>query len=340
MRIELIGTDLTEADANRLGGVIGLIEKQMGMPEDAVREVIFASDEKFGEVVLRFDPTGTYTNARGLVAAGKTFAHREPGKPTTTSVLLRHGCATHLLKALDSTAGKIDEWPTEQQMALYILAHELGHCLDHTRREASPDDGTYRNEQGQRVLGHSVADLCTYYYSMLVSELSACVFSSPYYTEALRKDECRMNNDFVFRQLETLRNLTRDSSDDLNKIQGEAGGLFWFVLMQQAKQSAVRIGNGVMENRTATELWEFAQSSESVAEALVRADGAIVAAWESYPAFGPELKEQLTGAFHEMAAVHSFRFHDAAGRDGIWWNTLFQKFAFEGLQRQREGAAS
>jgi hypothetical protein len=73
---------------------------------------------------------------------------------------------------------------------------------------------------------------------------------------------------------------------------------------------------------------------------MIAADDAIVAAWKSYPVFAPELKVLLSETFEEMAAVHSFRFHDTAGRDGIWWNTLFQRSACEAVREQRGDAAN
>ena len=63
-----------------------------------------------------------------------------------------------------------------------------------------------------------------------------------------------MNNEFVERQLREVYRLTVDEPAELHKIQFESVGLFWYILIQHAKQVGARIGNKVLPIRSPRDL--------------------------------------------------------------------------------------
>jgi hypothetical protein len=80
----------SQADCERLGAVVARTATDLSVPLESIEEVIVATEDKFADIVGRFDPSKKYTNSRGLLAAGKMFTHRPAGKEITHSILLQH----------------------------------------------------------------------------------------------------------------------------------------------------------------------------------------------------------------------------------------------------------
>jgi len=337
MKVEFCVSDdavASEEDCRILAVVTGHLAQQVGVDFDAIDEVLVATPDRFRELVVRFDPTGSYTNARGLVAAGKTIAHRKPGLAVTNSILLQYGVAREILDAPVKLGKNYDSWPAEQQRCHYVLFHELGHCLDHARRTEPTDDGTFRDAAGRRSVNRRLKEMCRYNYTMLLSELAACAHAGFAYTDGIRQLDCQMNDEFMTRQLSDVLRMTVETPHAIEQILDEAMGLSWFILFQHAKFSGAMIGNSELPRRSAADLWEIARAVPQIAAIIDRVDHAMEKAWPDYPEFSDGLEQELSKAVVEIACICGYRFQDANGRDGIWWDRPTQRYCRERLDAQ------
>lgn len=324
MRVEFnVSAPSSEEDCKRLLAITARAMEEMGLPFESVEEVIVATSDTFGDIVARFDKSRKYTNSRGLVAAGKVFTHRPAEKRMTHSILLQHSVVDGFFKSPLTHGKNYHDWPARDQMNLYVLYHELGHCVDHERRPEDKDDGTFRTETGERAIDSTLASLCAYQHSMLLSELAACVHSGLAFTEKIGALDCGMNDTFVQTQLNEMRRMTVEQPAELDRIRHEAAGLFWFILIQQAKHTGSRLGNPELPKTAPGQLWKIAAASGVVSSILETADGAMEQAWADYPNFKSEFRDTLSGCFVRLAEHCGYRFQKL-GRDGVWWDTLTQ----------------
>lgn len=319
IELKLSGVTATKDDARAIAEIVRNAANTVGVPLDSIREVVVATEDQFGEVVGRFDPTKRYTNSRGLVAAGKVFTHRA-ANPMTHSILLQHSVAHGFLNAPKEHGKDYHAWPGEAQRNLYVLYHELGHCRDHMERSLDLDDGTFRDEAGRRVVDSTYANICKCHHSILLDELVACANSGMAFTEKTRLLDCRMNNEFVETQLEIVCDMTFETSPDLNKIREEAIGLLWFILKQQAKHTGSWLGNASLSDAAPEDLWTLAKSAKPVADALRKADSAMQSAWETYPNFTSEFRNEMTCCVDALAQYCGFEF-TRNERNGVWWDS-------------------
>lgn len=297
--------------------------EEMGLPFESVEQVIVATPDTFGDIVERFDKSRRYTNTRGLVAAGKVFTHRPADRRMTHSILLQYSVVDGFFKSPLAHGKNFHDWPAEDQRNLYVLYHELGHCLDHERRPEDKDDGTFRTETGERAVDSTLANLCAYNHSMLLSELAACAHSGFAFTEGVAALDCAMNDTFVHAQLAEVRRLTVEKPAELDLIRHEASGLFWFILNQQAKHTGSRLGNADLPRASPARLWKIAAASETVAAILETADTAMEKAWNGYPNFKPDFRDSMAECFARLGEHYGYRF-TKNGRDGIWWDAWTQ----------------
>ncbi|MDO8544408.1 MAG: hypothetical protein Q7S40_28545 [Opitutaceae bacterium] len=329
----------SQEDCHRLAAIVSKAAEATGVPFESIEEVIVATPETFGDIVGRFDKSRKYTNSRGIVAAGKLYTHRPANKRMTHSILLQHSVVAGFFRAMDSAHPTIDDWPPEDQRNLYVLFHELGHCLDHERRSEDTDDGTFRTGSGERAIEPTFRGMCAYYHSILLSELAACVFSGFMFTAAARVLDCRMNDTFVRTQLVKLKGMTTETPGELEAIRAEAAGLCWFILMQQAKEAGSRLGNPQLPSAPPTELWQIARVSDRVAAILEKADEAIRAAWSSYPVFPASFRDQLSDCFVELGEFLGYSFQKN-GMDGVWWRYFAQMGALLALEAEDPAPAT
>lgn len=332
MRVEFnVTAPSSEDDCKLLLVVTARAMEEMGLPFESVEEVIVATPETFGDIVARFDKSRKYTNSRGLVAAGKMFTHRPTDKRMTHSILLQHSVVDGVFKSPLVHGKNYHTWPAEDQRNLYVLYHELGHCLDHERRPEDKDDGTFRTETGDRAIDSTLASLCALNHSMLLSELAACAHSGFVFTEGIGALDCAMNDTFVQKQVNEVRRLTLESPTELDLIRHETSGLFWFILLQQAKHMGSRLGNPELPRLPPAQLWKIAAASETVASILEIADAAIEKAWAGYPNFNPEFRDTMSECFLRLGEHYGYRF-EKNGRGGIWWDAWTQLRAALPLQ--------
>lgn len=322
MRVEfhVSGVSATEQDCYRLADIMDQVARGLKVSTDGIEEVIIATSDTFGDVVGRFDASKKYTNGRGLVTAGKIFPHRSPGSPVKHSILLLHDVVARVFQALDSGVD-FDDWTGDEQRCLYVLFHELGHCIDDQKRSEVTDDGTYRSETGRRMLKHDLESLWAYHRSTLLSEFYACVHSGIMYTGKVRDLDVDMNNGVMAAQLEELMEKTKMPSVDLSEIRYEAAAIFWFMLTQHAKLAGSRISRGGYDDLPPSKLWRLAHASEEMEGILVEVDRHFDALWQAYPTLESTFADDMTDCFLRLAAYCGYKFSDLSGNDGIWWDS-------------------
>jgi hypothetical protein len=158
-------------------GVLRHAAARMSLDLDTIGRVIVASPDRFGRAVDSIKPGATHTNNDIAVAGGKTLPRAE-GHRVVSDIVLQV-CLFESLVPVFGDPSAPGRWEVDQQQALYVISHELGHAQDHTlRNDASeiPDP---------RTRPFSIAETAAYYGSIVLTELAACRNSVSVMTDTL-----------------------------------------------------------------------------------------------------------------------------------------------------------
>jgi hypothetical protein len=307
--------------------LIGSVLKTLEAPENFHPQFIVAEPERFGDAVERFDPTRTYTNG-ALLAVGKTFRRKDD--PKQSSIILHSVPFVMSLKATEEFGSSFVSWPAEYQRSIYVIAHELGHGLDHHRRPEIEDDGTERDEAGRRRIRGGHVNLCRYHLAMALPELAACALSGHWTTKGVIELDIQMNNETVLRSANEILQATQQSSRDLGNLRQQVVGLAGFFLVQHAKLVGSEVGSGE-KLRPMEDLWHFTQLSSEAKATMDDIDSFLRAMLKSYPKWDTSGADRLISIFDRLVALLGYELHDKNGAEGIWWYSWRQMLAINAL---------
>jgi hypothetical protein len=330
--------DMSRAAAE-FGHPLGALSAQMGFPPAWIDRVIVADTARFGEALAEFPGKRDFTNSHGLVAAAKTIRLSET-KPVRSSIIFNLSVVGTVLQAGHTRGWTVREWPVEEQHHFYVIVHELGHCLDHALREEITDDGTWRDEAGNRLTSQKFAHVHALRFSEMYPEIPACVISGFAYSDAMQLVDAKMNNGAFLRMLRELEEMTQVARPDYGAICQRAAAVFWFVLFQHGKFVGGRMGNKKLTAVRSEELWDIGADIPEVAAALREAEAAIETAWAHYPIISPELRPQLIACFHRLSRACGYTLEERHGGEGVWWNKLQQVAARLRLEARQIGSTS
>lgn len=313
--------DMSRAAAE-FGDHLGALAVQMGFPSDVANHVIVTDTDRFAEALAEFEGKRTFTNSHGLLAVAKTIRIKD-SKPVSSAIVFNVSVVGTVLNAGHAKGWKVSEWSVAEQHHFYVVAHELGHCLDHALRPEIEEDGTHRDAEGNRVMNGKFASLHAFHFSILYPELAACVIGGLAYTDEMRAVDAKMNNAALVSMLDEMAALTAAPSPDLAAISQQVAATFWFVLIQHSKFVGSRIGYSKLTEVIPTDLWHIAALPE-VDAALKDAQEALVAGWRVYPEIPADLRPRLTECVLRIARACGYTLEVRHGEEGVWWNTWSQ----------------
>ncbi|HEY4299974.1 MAG TPA: hypothetical protein VGM73_03805 [Candidatus Didemnitutus sp.] len=321
MKVEfLINYDIDMTPAKeKFAVILADLAQQIGTKPEWIDRVVVADSERFAEALASFGGTRKYTNTHGLLAVAKTI--RMPNtNPVQTSIVFNTSVVGIVMDAAIKKGWQVESWTVEEQRSFYVLLHELGHCADHAVRPVITADGTRRDENGERVVDHTLGNLHAYHFSEMYPEIPACVFGGYGYTEEIRALDMAMNNEALRSMLRELAQLTESTPPSFGAIFKQAMAVFWFILFQHAKFTGSALGNAKLPQKPSGELWDIAARLPEVAEALNRAEASVVSAWQVYPQIPDTFRKELTECFHDIAFACGYLLEVRAGADGVWWD--------------------
>ncbi len=311
-------TDTSNATAE-FGQHLGGVAVQLGFPSTFVNCAIVADTPRFGEALSQFGGYRTFTKDHGLVAAAQTIRIPDT-KPCQSAIVFNVSVVATVLNAGHTIGWKVSEWSVSDQRNFYVIAHELGHCADHALRPEFENDGTRRDEAGNRVIDSRHENLHAFEFSRLYPELAACVIGAVAYSDEIRLLDAQMNNEALLTMLDELAIMMNADQPDYWAITKRVAATFWFVLMQQAKFAGSRIGCTRHTTVEPARLWHVAEALPAVNAALAAAESSLESAWKKYPEVPPDLLPQLVAVFHQISRACGFSLGVRGGGECVWWN--------------------
>jgi hypothetical protein len=267
---------------------------------DTIGRIVIVSPERFGAAVDSIRSGATHTNTDTAVAGGKTIARRD-GERVVSDIVLQCSLLGALTEVLGNPPTSAD-WGVDQQQAIYIICHEFGHAIDHSRRNDVSEVAD------PRARPFSIRETAEYYGSIVPTEFAACLNSASVVAEPLFSHETQ---EAVNRMTECGRHVNHylDNPDELTPralahlvCQGawvhmvELTKLYGYTAGIAARKAAIR--------HLETELLE----ETPLCDFLDRI-GVTYPNWDV-----TKLIEELTAIWHRYSGLSSVRF--VAGNNG------------------------
>lgn len=332
MKVEFLigGVRLDDDVAIHAGQLIESVMQAMGAPEECVRGVTLADQEHFGEAVRRCDPSETYTNGNGLCSAGKTIAHLGDGRAGPSSVVLLAELFSRALCAARQKGPDVSKWTDDEAVALFIVFHELGHCLDNYVRPPLRDDAA----RDIGTMTGRIDALTRSQFGVLLGELAASLHAARGTRAGVRAHESDSDNGVLLDLLGRLHNMTNEEEPDERRVLLEVLGAVWFVLIQHSKQLGVAIiVDG--DNATVTGHWKCAQAHAPVSAALRDAECVMRGLVQRYPNWNIAMKSELQTSALALARSFGYEIDMDPGAESVRWDWRTQGVAIAAASRSR-----
>ncbi len=292
-----------------LGNFVDSIAKSIELPDGALQKVLVADEASFGPSIAahgRAEPGGvTHTQTAFHIALGKTIPlQTETG---TSNVIILRDLVLISLLAVDAGQLHVD-FPRE--IAAYMIAHELGHCLDHSLRSKQPRVGP---PSGKMNLEH----FARYYMNILMSEVAACVFSAEYMAQEQLEwhwtKACETAKDLITQLNEDKQAYCEDRLD-LGSLAYHVAHGYWVVLLQFAKvyATAMAIGRDLPSLPLSV--------PEAISEVLTRLDEMIQSEWQQYPQWNDETFDDMPDLWSDLCLAMEFKFAMTPKGVGLYFN--------------------
>lgn len=290
----------TADELQRLSDLINLIIGEMGLPPDHLTHIIVADEDHFGAAVEELCPGAGFTDDGVYLAIGKTFHSRQAaGRVCSSMVLLDRSVGIAYMQRCDPES--VRKMDPINDVGIYAVYHEFGHCLDAERRSLEPVG------DGERSLG-----------AIVLEEYAACRHSARHLSRRGFDEQqdltCANLRDYLG-QLLAARQAYR-GSEDLPKLTHLAGLTFQRILVEHAKEFAFRHGNHGMEDAK-LKLWE----ADSLLEQLLHEWGAELGeAWAAYPNCSAQFRSLSNEYFNALTELYGYRFENRSDGLYLWFS--------------------
>lgn len=270
-----------------------------------------ADEDNFGKALKEIDKDETYTNNEIIVAAAKTASYYKE-KSVVSSIILRDFVMGVVLNWKHGYTNDIDE--VDELLNLYVIPHELGHCYDNKIRKHLNFSPLRNNDNLFKINTVNM-----YYYEILLSELSACVFSAYAVNEGIVQYE--INNlvnhiDQMMKNISILKIEYYSNNEVLYNLAFEVSGLFWFILIQFSKLIGFKIGNKDLSNISILENANYGFRDEYLLEEL---ESLLIKSWDSYPNFELSLEKKVCEIWSKLCLSNGYEYKVGDVGDGFWW---------------------
>jgi hypothetical protein len=279
-----------------------------------LNKLLIADKNNFANAVAKMDAGALFTNTEDYVAFGKTFAKREDDETLNTSIVLRAEVIDAVLLELE-VQRQIDDWNSSAQHMLYLICHELGHCVDYRLRKNLQHSPLISEDNLFKV--RQVAD---YYSCILLSEFAACVHAA----NGMTTDTFQFDNDSTLSTVQSMISKVQSEAKAYNndpslllKLAFSASGTFWLALIQYTKLFGSQVGNQQLANCD-VKYWENANSKTFAI--FTELKKFLDDLWNQYPDWNTSTIQSLTELWHALSISNGFEFVESVEGDAIYWD--------------------
>ena len=322
MRIE-IGPTLQTDDENTRMQISRMVDSivsaavEFVKPEtDDLEAIIITDDQNFGRVIEQLQSGSGlnpgYTDNDIHVAGAKTIPRRD-GQRITSTIVYRDNLMAEMLGDL-SRESDLSEWGQDSQFCFYLLAHEMGHSKDNRIR------GLVENCERSFKGEFRVRKVADFYWTIVLSELAACVHSGSAASPTVFRNEIRQWQEDSTAYLNTVKSSWQQyhhQTKSLNLLAYDAAQGFWVILVQYAKLIGMQIGNANLESLEPSE-----GLSTGTAAILKSTKKFLKLLWNEYPKWSGELNPSMMKIWQDLAAHYGYRFSEKGQHDALYLNNL------------------
>ncbi len=282
---------------------------RIDVSDTAVGRILIASEKRYGEAIASVSPDARFTDTNVRRGVAKALLQSDGHG---SAIVILENFVGGLLAAIDR-GPDIERWPVEDQLAAYVIAHELGHCKDYLLR-GSPASGPPEIDTEAFQIGN----IARYYSDILASEFFACAHSAAAVGRELYRHESASSEATAVEaiaeaQVEAQR--YRITGVDLATVAYSASGAFWFALQQINKLHAFRVANDGLSSELAPRFAIGGAVSETCYQRL-SAESATW--WREYPDVPSMPTTELVTIWRDFCLDSGFDFVEGTAGDSLW----------------------
>jgi hypothetical protein len=263
--------------------------------------------------VRRISPGSGFTNNSIGRAMGKAGTIKTPDGSDAHAVLIH-------LHALDGACGAIfgescglPRRPATEENCMYLIYHELGHCLDNHYRPMRPQPvAVGRNNRFE------ISRFKEYHADIVEEEYAASKFARRWMTQHVFSDiEELLANQLKAGRAEAaaLKAQHAQNPDIITTLASSTAGWCWSLLIQVAKLSASR---GFDEASNTSEIWP--EPDKTMTKMLVSSfERALELHWAKYPVWSPPVPNFMGDAWQTLALLEGFKFVEDERGSAVYW---------------------
>lgn len=286
----------------------------IGLDIRTVETIYIAEDSQYGDAIHRVDPTATYTNDNGLIGVGKAISREDVKGEIVHSIVLREGIVDSALSCIISDQS-IEELERTQRESLYVICHEIGHCVDNYERKILGFPKLRGNNDA-----FSIKRVSMYYSKLLACEFSACAHAAIFVSPEL---QTILIDDYIEELIKVKHGLEEFNAKyeegvmPLYDLAYQVSGGFWFLLVQYAKLVGHTVGNNqiVLDQEThwPTEIFPLEVSKQM--------QSSLLGSWSQYPNWPSEaIIKNWTDCWHNFCLANEYSFRQEPTGDALYFN--------------------
>jgi hypothetical protein len=238
----------------------------MGLDRECSLHVCITNDENFATAVSERSPGSSITENAIYSAVGKSIPIIEFDTCVGDHVILKSSVIESFVSPTHSNLqGELDAFR-------YVLAHEIGHCVDHSRRIQQHRVHRWGalDDQERELAIHT---------DIIVGEYAACYFSANFLS----------HDGFCYLVDETQESISKLAETDLPSA--------WICLMQAAKIAAYTHANQQLGRSCSFSIWpDSLKLHNSISNFATKLE----AAWCQYPACQIDFEEAVAPALETL----------------------------------------
>jgi hypothetical protein len=238
----------------------------MGLGPECSLHVFITNDKYFATVVSERFPGSSITENAIYSAVGKCIPIIEFDTCVGNHVILKSSVIESFVSPAHSNfQGELDAFR-------YVLAHEIGHCVDHSRRIQQHRVHRWEalDDQERELAIHT---------DIIVGEYAACYFSANFLSQ------------------DGFRYLVDETQESISKLSGTDLPSAWTCLMQAAKIAAYTHANQQLSRSCSSTIWPDSLKLEtSISSFATKLEDA----WSRYPVCQIDFEEAVAPALETV----------------------------------------
>lgn len=280
---------------------------------ELIDNIIVTDEENYGIAIDSLKSGEKYTKTDISLGVAKTISKNVNNEKTVSSIVFRFEYFQQIIEAYDLSKN-INEWKLNDRYAIYLILHELGHCIDNNLRKSCD----YVSLAGNN--GFEIQQVAKYYYNILLSEFAACAHAAKSMTADLYLHELHGTQSSIFDLLENINNEKKLYDGDMKKLSHLAffaSGGFWFILVQYAKLQGIRLENKNL-SKLPIDTWQC--KNKMISDLLIYYFEILDGLWNKYPDWEDTPDDNILNIWYDLSLELGFKFVKTDEGDGVYFN--------------------